>query len=677
MKIDLHVHSVANQYLDSPFNYSSECMKTYVNSNEYDVIAITNHNLFDETNFKQIKEDLSDLNVKVFPGIEISLEEGHILVIADDANDDIDKLKAISREIHNNEFDDHYRMSISDFNNLVCGNNFIIIPHYKKFPAISDETISKINDCIKCGEVDSIKHYFKLKKEGSYVPLYFSDIRIGLSDHRENYKDKSRFTYLKCDCKNFKKIKESLENPKFVYVGANEEDYIFDILNGSAKGFNGINVLLGKRSSGKTYSLNHISEENNSSTLYIKQFEITKECSDSQFHELSKINEQNLILESCRGLINIFDYVDKNIKSENLKLSDYINSLKGNAHDSVSDFFSKLPLFNYEPYSANSSLNKKTICSAILTLLKTDKEDKMIINKYITDESLSNMFKAFIYRYREEYKYDKLKEQVNIICESISNSLSFNSSAIQIKDCNFETLFKERYIKKKFNDLINNFKEHIVSETFICEKFWKKVTLFRQTNKTKMKSILGVSQLNKIDYLTDLDPFSAYLQAIQDVNIKSGSGDYRYRLFFDYDVKISNQNKSEISGGQRAEFVLLNKLNDYQKYDLVLIDEMESSFDNPFLNKEIVSIVKKISNKCIVFLSTHNNNLGVSLNPDFYIYHSIKNGNYVRYYGRSNDEYLVEVGGDKIKLVDVLLETMEASDVAYKERNKKYENNGD
>ena len=77
-KIDFHIHTVSS-HKDYDFSYSPEWLKKYVRAAELDAIAITNHDLFDESNFKQIQYDLP--NTKVFPGIELSLEEGHVNII--------------------------------------------------------------------------------------------------------------------------------------------------------------------------------------------------------------------------------------------------------------------------------------------------------------------------------------------------------------------------------------------------------------------------------------------------------------------------------------------------------------------------------------------------------------------------------------------------------------------
>ena len=133
-KIDLHIHTVPNKYLDSTFMYDSVKMKEYVIRNGFDIIAITNHNLFDLNNFRIIKKDLKNEKVTVFPGIGISLENGHILVIGDDTDEVYNILSTISSEIAKNENSDQYKMSVKDFNKLCCGNNFFNNSSLSKSP---------------------------------------------------------------------------------------------------------------------------------------------------------------------------------------------------------------------------------------------------------------------------------------------------------------------------------------------------------------------------------------------------------------------------------------------------------------------------------------------------------------------------------------------------------------
>jgi predicted metal-dependent phosphoesterase TrpH len=50
-KIDLHIHTV-NTQSDPDFEFSLDALKGYVKEKSLDAIAITNHNLFDDVQFR-------------------------------------------------------------------------------------------------------------------------------------------------------------------------------------------------------------------------------------------------------------------------------------------------------------------------------------------------------------------------------------------------------------------------------------------------------------------------------------------------------------------------------------------------------------------------------------------------------------------------------------------------
>lgn len=680
-KIDLHIHTVANKYLDYNFSYNSEFMKEYVISNELNVIAITNHNLFDKDNFIKVKTDLSSTDVLVLPGIEISLEMGHILVIGEDSETTFVLLENITQFISTSEQSDQYKMTIDDFNRLCCNKNFILIPHLKKTPSISDDVIKKIEEKIKIGEVSSPKHFYTQKKVSDISPVLFSDIRIGANDNMEYCKLTNRFTYVNCDEINFSIIKNSLSESRYVDLNVYGLDGEFDILNGKARACTGINVLLGNRSSGKTYTLNDIFNKNKETALYIKQFEITTECSDEAFLDKLKNIEQNFVINYMYEFTEIMNFIDLiDVSTCYTQLEEYISSLKENASQSISDLYSKMHLFNYVPIQPKSVDEIKNIIKAIDILLSASIEYKKDIEESIDTKKLETLFNLMVQKCKSLFKENLEINYTNSILKLISKSLGIKSSVVQIQNVDLSEIFKLRYIRYKFNKLIEKFNEDVIYNEEILSKFNKCIRIYKNTNKTKLKSILGVSRDSKVDYLVDKEPFEAYIESKNDTNIKHGSGDNRFKLFFDYEVTVKNSNNADLSGGQRAEFVLLDKLFKYQLYDIVLIDEMEASFDNPFLNEKIIDLIKDISKKCIVFISTHNNNLGVSLLPDYYIYHYVdtnKDIRYLHYCGKSNGTKLINEDSNEIELSSVLINTMEANKKTYEERRKKYENSND
>ncbi|MCH9014720.1 MAG: PHP domain-containing protein, partial [Gemmatimonadetes bacterium] len=81
-KIDLHIHTVPT-VSDADFSFDLNTMKRYVSEAALDAIAITNHNVFDSPQFAAIDEAL---DVVVFPGIEVTLDCGHVLIISDVTN---------------------------------------------------------------------------------------------------------------------------------------------------------------------------------------------------------------------------------------------------------------------------------------------------------------------------------------------------------------------------------------------------------------------------------------------------------------------------------------------------------------------------------------------------------------------------------------------------------------
>ena len=93
-KIDFHIHT-KRSISDKEFEFDIEKLKEYVDVAKLDAIAITNHNLFDKKQFKEIKEELE---IKVFPGVEVDLENGHVLLITDVGNED--EIILWHKEIH-------------------------------------------------------------------------------------------------------------------------------------------------------------------------------------------------------------------------------------------------------------------------------------------------------------------------------------------------------------------------------------------------------------------------------------------------------------------------------------------------------------------------------------------------------------------------------------------------
>src|SRR5690554_6502785 len=86
-----------------------------------------------------------------------------------------------------------------------------------------------------------------------------------------------------------------------------------------------------------------------------------------------------------------------------------------------------------------------------------------------------------------------------------------------------------------------------------------------------------------------------------------------YRFFVKIEYEILNKDGYPVSGGERSEYRLLQEISDAQSYDLLLIDEPESSFDNVFLNDNVNQLIRDIARTMPVIVVTHNNTVGASI----------------------------------------------------------------
>jgi len=199
-KIDLHLHTIPTIW-DADFKFDIVSLINYVENLKIDCIAITNHNRFDYDQFNII---LSHLNIKVLPGIEITIGQGrgHIIIIADLENviDFSDKCKKIEEEIVN--IDGYIPLNLfkSIFTDL---NQYLIIPHIDKYPIIDVETQKELSTYLHAAEVSSVKKFqYLYKDKDALTPVIFSDLR--LSSNLESFSN--RQTYFDIDEINVKTL---------------------------------------------------------------------------------------------------------------------------------------------------------------------------------------------------------------------------------------------------------------------------------------------------------------------------------------------------------------------------------------------------------------------------------------------------------------------------------------
>lgn len=659
-KIDLHIHTVQS-ISDKNFTFDLASLKEYVEKLEIDCIAITNHNLFDKVQFEKICQEIK---IKVFPGIEIDLEEGHLLLISENENiDDFAvKCQKIKDLILTKDDSISYNKLIEIFPDL---KNYLLIPHYDKKPNIKHDTLIKLGDNIFVGEVTSLRKFKTCIKEADKLtPVIFSDCRF--VENMESYP--TRQTYIDVDDITLNALKGGLFDKTKVFLSKEEGNNYFQATDDGIMLSTGLNVIVGGRSSGKTYTLNKICE-NFDNVKYLRQFSLLQ--NDKENFKKLVTTRHSLITENYLKEFKdvVFDINEIDLKSNDISLEKYLNSLKKYASESDNlDAFSKCKLYNETKFTLDSLDNIKKLIAATETLIETN-EYKTIVNKHITDNILKSLIIELIQKHNELYEINLKKDWANSLIESIKDSLRFRSTTTSIEDVDLSEIQLEKIKVEKFNQLVKQVQTEKVidSKDIRGFKVLAKTKKYTGANQLKNKS---KTKLSFAEAFSNYENPYKFLISLQNIGIEETEF---YKYFVDIDYRTLNKHGYEVSGGERSEFNLLHEISDALKHDLLLIDEPESSFDNIFLKNEVNELIKEISKEIPVIVVTHNSTIGASINPNHLVFTQklVDSGNvvYKVFFGHPTSKTLKNVNGETIKNLDVLLNCLEAGEEAYNQRN--------
>lgn len=671
-KFDLHIHTKST-ISDVDFNFNLINLKNYIEKCNLDCIAITNHNCFDNEQYEKI---VSCLDITVLPGIEINIEGGHLLLIGsnDELIDFTSKCKCIEELINNPKVSITVDKLKEVFVNL---NKYLIIPHYDKNPCCSEKVLKALREYISAGEVNSVKKFLYCQKdELSLTPVYFSDLRI-----KENMMSFStRQTYLDIDDITIESIKLCLRDKNKVQLSSEEGHKVFQVLENGLKISTGLTVILGERSSGKSHTLNEIYDTYNKedNIKYIKQFSLLETDDEREKEKFNTLltNKQSTVLDDYlkefKEVVQDVTNIDIN---NNYKLIDkYISSLLKNANDvQREDCFSKTILFNEIEFSEISLESlKKLINSAMI--LADNLEYKELINSFINEEDINKLVIRLIEEYNKKYEENLKKRWINEIIKNVKNELKLRTAATVIEDIDFYKILLELEKIKKFEEIVKLVKKESVIQQKEISGFKVIATVSTFKGAGELKELSG-KRCKFSDAFIEYNNSYKYLQKLKEIT-QIQTCDY-YKYFAKIKFRILNRYNFDVSGGERSEFNLLNAINDATQYDMLLLDEPESSFDNLFLKNNVNKIIKDLSQNVPVIVVTHNNTVGASIKPDYIVFtqKEINDGNiqYELYSGYPSNKKLISLNGKEISNHNILLDCLEAGENAYKEREISYE----
>lgn len=675
-KCDFHIHTVST-ISDADFVFSLDVLKGYVEKMALDVIAITNHNLFDMGNYMTIKESLSP-NVEVLPGIEVNLEGGHILVISnqDDAElfDFNNKCEAVNERI----IDATDTLSIGEFYSIFPNlNKYVLIPHYDKSPQLPKNVINSLSDFIAAGEVASVKKFLYMHKDihETLTPVLFSDFRC--SETIDENKYPVRHTYLDVNEISVNALNICLRDKAKVTLTESDGNKLFCVFSDGQMLSTGLNIMYGRRSTGKTWTLNRIAAIFGERAKYIKQFELQnfgKDYTSEQFETDQKARLEGIV----NNFFSPFKEVVEDIAQMATALYDdaevdaYLKALiKRSEMENIKDVYSNSTLYDEIPYSVGGTKQLRSVISAVITLLESTQYQDLITT-HIRTEDLKALLKVLIERLHAIEFSIKCKNLSNDILNDVKSALQMQTALPAIPDIDLFEISKRQLKREKFDRIVNAIKQDRV----IYQESMHRFRIILRTrvfdNASDVKAGQGISQ-SLVDAYLNYGNSLSYLKKLIDLGIDTSK---LHRLFVGVQYSILNENGYKVSGGEQSEFTFLQKIKDARTKDILLIDEPESSFDNLFLKKDINNFLKGISEEMPVVISTHNNTIGGSISPDYILYTEkvIENGEakYKRYSGYATDASLKTVEGEEIDNYQITINSLEAGEEAYQERNTLY-----
>lgn len=678
-KIDFHIHTVPVKDKDVYFEFDVVKFQEYIDSFSIDAVAITNHNLFDLEQFKQMVGTLQ--SVVVFPGVEIDFEDGHLLLISENNNLDDFYQKC---EFIKKEFENENKITTDKLKEIFVDlSEYLLIPHYGKKPKVRQSAVDSLNDYIFAGEVQSPKKFHRsIKEASSLVPVVFSDARISADLDIEKLQGRHTFANTNSNPLTLSAIKAALRDKNKVFLSNTGKHGFFQVFSDGQELSSGLNIVVGGRSSGKTYFLNRlrdIFDTEEKSIKYVKQFDLIRD-DEKKFNERvekdkSAIREE--YLKEFRIVVEDVTKIDR--RSTNHKLEKYIETLLDFASsEKLQDEFSKAALFRESVYQVRGNQEEELarLLRAVMLLLKNNTH-KSIISKYIFEGNLQNLFDDLTNQYKQLLGAHLRKKWVSELVKDTRKQLESKTSSPKIddSDMDFYQVKIERERVRRFNAIANSIKKETeIKETEAFGKFKIRAVAGPYAGAQSLHDESG-KQVSFANAFKKYDSPITFLEELKSIEGLEKSELYRY--FCKVIYQVLNEYDKKVSGGEMAEFNLLRVLLDARQYEMLLVDEPESSFDNLFLRKNVNKEIKDISKEMPVIVVTHNNTVGMLMEPDYVLYaqRKIVNGKdeYKVFSGSpGNNKFKTANGGESISSYDALLDALEAGQEAYNTRKGLY-----
>ena len=242
--------------------------------------------------------------------------------------------------------------------------------------------------------------------------------------------------------------------------------------------------------------------------------------------------------------------------------------------------YSKCYLFSEDDFPINDLSNLDKVIESVITLIDNN-EYEDIITKYISNENLIKLLFELIDKSIISKVENEQKKWLNTIISDIQRELRIKTTSSFVENIDFYKITLDEMKVQKFIEAVTELKK----ERVINKEELGKFSIITTAHKIESASDLQKIGREKKVYSTAFSQYNnpyEYLLKLKEIGIEDAS---LYKFYIRIESVTLNKDGFKVSGGERSEFNLIHEIKDATKYDILLIDEPESSFDNLFLKK--------------------------------------------------------------------------------------------
>lgn len=713
MKIDIHTHTKKCKSGDAP---SREIAATdfceALRATEVGIIAVTNHNVFDLTQFEEILAEMAG-DAQVWPGIELDVGDdgarGHLLVIA--SPDNADEFSAAVNEITDGSTPDKFETTIEEVLEQFDALGPLYVGNYmQKKPNLSDEALEKL--------INGSHHPARVLKEvansisaGIYIShghasIYGSDIH----DWAKYEEEARKLPDLRLPVESFEHFCLLLEKDattiNTVLDKKVAEELLLDPFDGETfiklRIYNDINVIFGPKGTGKSCILKAIAKQFCDNGIEASVYVSDKGLLDAAFDLKGKNLTLNL---DSHGINYCKDEIEALREAQEVDVTSLSRYVSHFSAKKTSKNAKKIKLKDIEPENPGGikrefgEFNVAVATTAdFIEFLTTHPAARKELSTTECD-TLTDTLAAILARFegREWDSFVEWKEKalMNTAIETIRTEIE-RKTGIPAKPTStgfFDYAVNRAEIEANAEAIIKSFDTKIpVDKQAVGSLGPNKGALELRTElkfhdgriadsafvklknikKNSLKSFAGkVRDIGKHAYSDNLFQHMTELNGIEEIEqIETVYELLLFKRYFALDGKPYSPSSGE------ASMVMLQKELEEDK-EVYILDEPERSLGNEYINDVIVPLIKERARAGKkVFISTHDANIAVRTLPYCSVYRSHDRAGYTTYIGNpfSNDLVNPDDENDKHDWRKVSMRTLEGGEEAFGERGKIYGN---